>query len=55
MQKLKSRMANAVAVTVVVGAIGSALRKRFSLSTVRATLIACWIVFYAWFLTIMPG
>ena len=50
-----ARLMRFVAVTLVIGALGQALQKRLSLRAVRIVLMVCWVVFYAWFLTVMPG
>ena len=50
-----ARLMRFVAVAFVIGALGQVLQRRLSLRAVRIVLVACWVVFYAWFLAIMPG
>ena len=50
---IPARLIRFVAVTVIIGVIGQLLQRRFSLSNVRVTHVACWSCFYIWYFWIM--
>ena len=50
---IPARLTRFVVVTFVSGVASRLLRRRFSLRTVQMIHVACWLVFYAWFFTIM--
>ena len=50
---LPARLTRFVLVTSIAGAVSWTLRKRVSLRAVRSIHVAFWIVFYAWFFTVM--
>jgi hypothetical protein len=50
---LPARLIRFVLVTSIAGAVSWTLRRRVSLRAVRSIHVAFWIVFYAWFFTVM--
>jgi hypothetical protein len=50
---IPSRLARFVIVTAVSGGISQLLLKRLSMRTVRIIYVSCWLLFYAWFFTVM--
>ena len=50
---IPARLARFVLVTIFVGTVSRALRHRVSLRARQSIHVACWVVFYAWFFTVM--
>jgi len=50
---IPARLTRFVLVTIVSGVASRVLRRRFSLRTVQMIYVGYWVVFYAWFFTVM--